>query len=132
MNLKYFLEKFFLLLMEDYPIHYKLIARLAGNRKIRIIDDTESIIFIFKDNIFFIVEDKSKEKLPLGIFKRNSLLNIIDGNSNLNEMIKKGNVDCIGKISEILLFHRILEIIIFVSARSPFAHALWKKYEGSS
>jgi len=131
MNLKYFLERFFLLLMEDYPIYYKAIARLSRNRKIRIIDDTESIIFFFKDKRFFIVEDKIKEKLPLGIFRKKSLLKIIDGNSDVNDMIKIGDIDCIGKISEILLFYRILEIIIFVSARSLSAYTLWKRYEGN-
>ena len=63
--------------------------------------------------------------------KKDSLIKIIDGNSDVNEMIKIGDVDCIGKISEILLFYRILEIILFVTARSLPAYTLWKEYEQS-
>ena len=54
MNLKYFLERFFLLLMEDYPIYYKVILRLTGNRKVRIIDDNESVLFFLKTRDFLL------------------------------------------------------------------------------
>ena len=129
MTLRDHFRKLFTIILEDYPIQYREIVKLSGIRKARIIDDNEAIIIGFKNKRIKITNDIPETKIPTGYYSKESIITLLDGQLSLNDAVKLGLIDCTGKLSEILKFWDILQIIIYVSSRSIRAYRLWSEYK---
>ena len=129
MTLKDHLRKLFSIILEDYPIQYEEIVKLSGAKKARIIDGNEAIIIGFKNKKIRITSDIPEAKIPTGHYSKESIIALLDGQLCLNNAVKHGLIDCTGKLSEILKFWDILQIIIYVSSRSIRAYRLWSEYK---
>jgi hypothetical protein len=123
------LRKLFTIILEDYPNHYEEILKLAGEKKARIIDGHEVIVISFKNKKMRITKDIPQIRIPTGLYSKESIIELMDGQVSLNEAIKLGFVDCKAKLSEILRFWEILQIVIYVSSRSVRAYELWSEYK---
>lgn len=129
MTLRDHFRKLFTIILEDYPIQYREIVKLSGIKKARIIDDSEAIIIGFKNKRIKITNDIPETKIPTGYYSKESIITLLDGQLSLNDAMKLGLIDCTGKLSEILKFWDILQIIIYVSSRSIRAYRLWSEYK---
>lgn len=123
------LRKLFTIILEDYPIQYSEIVKLSGARKARIIDGNEAVIIGFKNKKIKISNDIPEARIPTGYYSKESIIALLDGQLCLNDAVKLGLIDCTGKLSEILKFWDILQIIIYVSSRSIRAYRLWSEYK---
>ncbi len=129
MTLGNHLRKLFTIILEDYPIKYREIVKLSGAKTARITDGNEVIIIGFKNKRIKITNDIPEAKIPAGYYSKESIMALLDGQLSLNDAVKLGLIDCIGKLSEILKFWDILQIIIYVSSRSIRAYRLWSEYK---
>jgi uncharacterized protein YbjT (DUF2867 family) len=123
------LRKLFTIILEEYPIQYNEIVKLSGAKKARIIDDNEAIIIGFKNKKIKITNDIPEAKIPTGYYSKESIIALLDDQLCLNDAVKLGLIDCTGKLSEILKFWDVLQIIIYVSSRSIRAYRLWSEYK---
>jgi hypothetical protein len=118
-----------MIILEEYPVQYEEILKLSGTKKARITDGREAIIIGFKNKKPRIINNIPKAKVPVGRYSKESIIELLDGQLSLNDAVKLGLIDGKGRLSEILRFWDILQIIIYVSCRSVRAYNLWFEYK---
>jgi hypothetical protein len=129
LTLKEQLGKLLAIICEDYPPKYMEIIRIAQKKRAMITDGKDIVMVSVKGRRLNVSAVAPVRAVPAGRFSREGIVGLVDGQLTVGQALDLGLIDCIGSVSEILRFFRILSIVVFVSARSLRAYNLWNEYK---